>query len=306
MKRLMLALLMSCAPAAAEEPQWSEAIETVVVHARPGPLIWRVTKGEASVYLFGIADPVPKDLAWNTAGVTEAVTGARRLVTRVQASVGLVEGLWFLTWHSNSIYLPSDVPMESTLPADLRARFVAQRESIHRDAGRYASLRVPLAALRLEGDMLEAAKLTRDGPARTVEKIARKLGVPSKPLAEYEALPLLRKLDTMSKAQNEACARDALDDIDAIKAHAAAGAWANGDLDGIKAAYSEERFQSCIQAVPGASDLFARAVRDTLNAVHAALAEPGKTVIVMGLPTILKRGGLVDKLAAEGLKVEQM
>jgi uncharacterized protein YbaP (TraB family) len=280
----------------------------VVVHANPGPPIWRVTKGEASVYLFGIADPMPADLAWNTAGIADALKGARQLLSRERASVGLAEGLWFLTWHSNSIYLPGDTPMESTLPADLRARFAGVRASIRRDADRYAALRAPLAALRLEGDVLQTQKLTREEPAATIEKIARKLGVPSRPIAEYEALPLLRKLDTMSKAQNEACARDALDDIDALKAHAApaAKAWAGGDLEAMKAAYSEERFLSCIQAVPGAADLFARAVRDTLAAVHEALAKPGKTVIVVAAPTILKRGGLIDKLLAEGLKVEQV
>ncbi len=220
-----------------------------------GPLMWRVNKGGASVILLGLVDPVPEDLAWNSAGVSDALKGARLLLLNARASVGIVEGLWFLAWHSDSIYLPDDTPMETTLPEALRRRFAAARDNIHRNAGRYASLRAPLAALRLEGDFLGAAKLSRTEPSETVERLARRLGVNARPVANYEALPMLRALPTMSAAANEACVKDALDDLESLRAHgaAAAQAWAVGDLDGIKANYSEERFQSCIEATPGRS-----------------------------------------------------
>lgn len=317
MKRFALALALfvapagaqtQVAPAAAQTQDWSTNIETVVVHANErGPLIWRVVKGDAEVDLIGQVEPVPKDLSWNTRGIEEALKGARVLYTNAQASVGIAEGLWFLTWHSNAVYLPGDVPMETTLPADLRARFAGRRDKIKRDADRYSSLRVPLAALRLEGDFLDANGLTREEPSKAVEKLARKLDVPVKPLAEYEALPMVEKLPTMSKAANEACARDALDDIDQIEAHARPGAeaWAIGDLAAIKANYSEERFQSCIQAVPGAAALYERAVRDSMNAIDGALATPGKTVMLVGIGVILKKGGIADRLKAKGLTLEE-
>jgi hypothetical protein len=245
-------------------------------------------------------------MAWNTKGIEEALKDARLLYTNAQAQVGLAEGLWFLTWHSNAVYLPGDVPMESTLPGDLRARFAARRGKLKRDADRYASLRVPLAALRLEGDFLEANAMTREEPSKTIERLARKLDVPVKPLAEYEALPIARALPTMSKAQNEACARDALDDIDMLEAHARRGAeaWAVGDLDTIKANYAEEHFQGCIQAVPGAAALFDRAARDSVTAIDGALAARGKTVMLVGIGVLLRKGGIADRLKAKGLSVE--
>jgi len=307
-KRFALALALVAAPAAAQTQDWSTNIETVVVHANErGPLVWRVTKGDAEVDLIGQVEPVPQSLAWNTHGIEETLKGAKVLYTNAQASVGIAEGLWFLAWHSNAVYLPGDVPMESTLPADLRARFAARRDKIKRGADRYASLRVPLAALRLEGDFLEANHLTRYEPGKTVERLARKLDVPVKPLAEYEALPMIEKLPTMSKAANEACARDALDDIDALDGHAdaAAQAWAVGDLGAIKANYSEERFQACIQAVPGAAALFGRAVHDSVAAIDDALAKPGKTVMLVGIGVILRKGGIADQLKAQGLALEE-
>lgn len=308
MKRFALFLALLAAPAAAQTQDWSTNVETVVVRAdQRGPLIWRVTKGDAEVDLIGQVEPLPKGMSWNTKGVEEALKDARLLYTNARASVGLAEGLWFLTWHANSVYLPDDVPMESTLPGDLRARFQARRGKLKRDADRYSSLRVPLAALRLEGDFLEANAMTRDEPSKTIERLARKLDVPVKPLAEYEeALPIARALPTMSKAQNDACARDALDDIDALEAHARPGAqaWAIGDLDTIKANHSEEQFQSCIQAVPGAAALFDRAARDSVNAIDGSLAAHGKTVMLVGIGVLLKKGGIADRLKAQGLTVE--
>lgn len=297
-------MLFALAPLCAAAQDWS--IETVVVRPERGPLIWRVDKGGATVYLLGIVGPLPETFGWNTAGVSDALKGARRLIAPPQASVGLVEGLWFLAWNSDAVYLPGDVPMESTLPEMLRRRFVAMRDRLHRDAGRYAGLRVPLAALRLEGDYLAAGALVRDEPAKTVERLARRLGVPSKPLANYEVIPMLEQLPSMSRAANEACMTAALDDIDALSAHAqaAAEAWAVGDLDRIEANYSEERFESCIQAMPSLGALIARAVNDSAAAVNGALNAPGRTMMLVSFGTLLRRNGLLDRLKAEGLKVE--
>lgn len=314
MKRFLFALLIAASPfwarAGAPPPvDWSPGLEVVVVTPhKPGPLMWRVSKGDASVYLIGLVDPVPKDLAWDSSAVADALKGARFLLLNAQASVGLVEGLWFMTWHSDSVYLPDDTPMESTLPDALRARFVFVRDKIHRDAARYSDLRAPLAALRLEGDFFEASGLAREEPAKTIERLARKAGVRARPLADYEALPMLRALPTMSQAANQACVSAALDDIDAIKLHAAAAAqaWAKGDLDGIKANFSEERFASCIQAVPGLRALFERAVNDSIAAIDGALAQPGKTVMLISIGPLLRKGGVLDRIDAEGLTVDTL
>jgi len=305
MRRVLLALLFVLAPLAAFAQDWS--IETVVVHAERGPLIWRVSKGDAAVYLLGIVGPVPEKFEWNTHGVSDVLKGARRLIEPPQASVGIVEGLWFLVWNSDSVYLPGEVAMESTLPDALRKRFVAAREKIGRDADRYASLRVPLAALRLEGDFQKTNALAPNGLVKTVERLARQSGVAAKPLADYEAIPMLKRLPSMSRAANEACMKAALDDIDTVSAHAqaAADAWAVGDLDRLEANYSEDRFESCVQAMPDLAALFKRAVNDSANAVDAALNEKGKTAMVVSFGTLLRRDGLLDRLKAQGLKVER-
>lgn len=197
--------------------------------------------------------------------------------------------------------------MELTLPEPLRKRFVAAVAKSKHDADHYSSLRPPLALLRLEGDVIEAEGLTGKEPSNSIEKIARHLGVSAKPVADYEALPMLRALPQMSATANETCVKDALDDLDNIAAHskAAAQAWAAGDLDVLKTNWLEQRFQSCIQVVPGVSVLFQRAVRDSVAAVNAALGKPGKTVMLVSFGALLKKDGVLDRLKAEGLEIEQ-
>lgn len=309
MRRLLpFALLFAAFAARADAPQdWSKSMETVVVTARQGePLMWRVTKGGSTVYLLGIVQPLPKELEWNDAGVRAALKGARQLLLPPKASVGIVEGLWYLAWHSDDVYLPSEAPMESTLPAALRARFVALREKIHRDADRYAQLRPPLAGLRLEGDFLKARGLTQDEPTDRLRRIAHGFGVSTRSIADYEAIPMLKQLPIMSKAANEGCMKALLDDIDAISVRAvpAADAWVNGDLAMLKATFSEQRFESCIQSLPSFAALVDRSVNDSVAAARTALAKPGKSVIVVSIGTLLRRGGLIDRLKAEGLSVE--
>ncbi|HEY1711194.1 MAG TPA: TraB/GumN family protein [Rhizomicrobium sp.] len=318
MKRLALAVVLACvpfagaaenapAPAAAPTQDWSQTIETVVVTAeRHGPLLWHIKKGDSELIILGIVDPVPKKLDWDTGGVEAALKGAKQLILPPGASVGLVEGLWFLMWNHDVIYLPDSTPMESTLPDALRQRFTTARDRLHRDADRYSSLRVPLAGLRLVGDFQTDHGLTAREPSDTVEKLARHAGVSSKRAAEYEALPLIKQLPKMSAAANEACMKDALDDLEIQSAHAdaAAQAWASGDLAGIKANSSDDRFESCIQALPNVAALFQRSVNDSLSAANAALARPGKTVMVVSMGPLLRKGGILDRLAAEGLTIE--
>ncbi|HVV66152.1 MAG TPA: TraB/GumN family protein [Rhizomicrobium sp.] len=312
MRRILLAaiVLAACCGARADEPQredWSPNIETVIVTAHEaGPLIWRVSDGDSTVYLLGVVEPVPDGLEWNDAGVRAALKGARELLLPPKASVGLVEGLWFLLWHSSDVYLPSDTPMESTLPEALRIRFETARNQIRRDAGRYARLRPPLAGLRLEADFLKARDLTADEPGDTLRGIARRFGVSSRPIADYGALPMLRQLPTMSRAANEGCLKALLDDIDAIRARArpAAEAWAKGDLPALETYFSEQRFESCIEALPSFAALAARSANDSLSAVRASLAKPGKTVIALSVGALLRRNGVLDRLEAAGFKVQ--
>ncbi len=218
MRRLLLAALV-CAPlsAAADAPvkDWSPGIETVIVTAhRAGPLLWHVTKGDSSVILLGIVEPLPKDIVWDQSGVRDALKGSRQLLLQ-GARLGRVGRGGCGSSPGIRIRSTCRTRRRWNRPCPRRcARVSRPRQKIRRDEDRYASLRVPLAGLRLEGDFLKARELTQDEPTDTLKHLAREAGVSARPIAEYEAIPMLKQLPSMPAGANETCLKASLDDVE--------------------------------------------------------------------------------------------
>ena len=93
--------------------------------------------------------------------------------------------------------------------------------------------------------------------------------------------------------QGQACLADAVTDVlhDSEHAAAAAKAWAIGDLRTVREHYGEPAFGLCLQAAPSFVALRDRSVADTVTAIDAALARPGKSVAIFPLADLLRDGG---------------
>jgi TraB/PrgY/gumN family len=292
-------------PAKDAAPDW--APETIVVDAhRHGPLFWRVSRGDAEVWILAVVGPMPDDLVWDHSELAALVDGAKRVLLQPRAEIGIFEGAWFLLTERSSMDLPNDAHLEDVLDAPLKNRFVAAREKLHRDADRYEDLVPAWAGFRLYGDFLHDTKLSVDEPADTTKQLARDKDVPVSPIATYQALPVVKDVGHMPADASRACLRSALDDIDKQEAHQAlaAKAWSVGDLDGMTRNYSESTIFACLQRVPRFSALWAQSVTDTDKAVLGALDQGGKTVMITNLGTLLRKGGLLDHLRSAGLTVE--
>ncbi len=282
-------------------------METVVVTAKkPGPALWHVVNGKSEVWILGTLGPVPGDLQWDSGRLQYLMSGAKVLLLPPRGQVGPLEGIWFLITDGDVLKQPDGTELESTLPQPLKARFVAARNAVHKDADRYAEYKASVAGFMLEGDFLRANDLSGQQPLKTIESLAERATVPSRRVATYEALDVIKEVPSLSNAGNFACMKDALDDIDVLSKHArlAAEAWATGDLDGIKAHYSDPKALDCLGQSASFNKLFARSVSDTLSAVNAALKSPGKTIAVVNIGELLRKNGLVDRLKAEGFAVE--
>jgi uncharacterized protein YbaP (TraB family) len=304
---LAAGLLLGSANAAEAPPvpQWSR--ETVVVNAhRQGPLFWRVSRGNAEVWILAVVGPLPEDLAWDHSQLEELIGGAKRVLLLPRVEVGFFEGTWFLLTRRSTLELPNDEHLEDVLDAPLKARFVSAREKLHRDADRYEDLLPAVAGMRLYADFLSDAKLTGKEPLDTIKSLADDKDVPAMPIATYEALPIVKDVSKMSDADSRACLKSALNDIDAENLHQAeaAKAWAVGDLAGMKRNYSESTILTCLLSVPRVAALWDKSVTDMTNTVNGALAEGGRTVMVTSLGTLLRKGGVLDRLRASGATVE--
>jgi hypothetical protein len=305
LRRALFALAASataCAGGAraAEEPSWTVG-ELVVTAKAQGPVLWRVTKGASEVWILGALPNMPRNQAWNTARLERVITGANVVLTRPRATVDLFTVLGVLT-HLN---LPRGKTLDQELSSDLEARFARARALAGTSAARYARLKPVWAAWRLLADYYGAAKLSYTEPQDTLARLASRHHTPVRPVATYRAKAVVRNFEAMTDAEGQACLADAATDIEHDSRHAAAAAkaWAAGDLRAVRDHYGEPAFGLCLEEAPSFVALRDRSVGDTVAAIDAALARPGKSVAIFPLGDLLRDGGALQRLRAEGATI---
>jgi uncharacterized protein YbaP (TraB family) len=303
----LLALLPGVAMAQDAPPvqDWSN-VETVVVTApKSGPAFWHIAQNGSDVWILGVVTPMPRGLTWNSAAVEDIVAGANKVYLQPQLTAGILETTWFLLTGLHKLKLQDGQTLLGVLPPDLRARYAAWLVKLGKDADTDSEYLPAIAALDLEGMFRSSAGLEEEADRR-VTKIAGKAGVPAKPVAVYQAMPIADEIGALSAESENACMKDALDDIDtqAVHADAAARAWAVGDLAGVKANYSEAKLYDCFAQTKTFASVTSRAAADSINAVREALATPGKSLIVMSMGAVLRKDGLLDRLKAQNISVE--
>ena len=292
------------APAAQDLPPDPDAAlveELVVTASYPGPVFWRVSRGEARVWVLGVPSLAPKRQEWErqrferylaaSGGVILPFNGLKvRLGGSPAAAVGYLR-------------LRSSRPFEVGRDAGGRARFAQARGRLGQPAERY-SVSSPLAAgLMLHADWLEVNALTTTDPTKLIRLLAQQGG---KPVIQrtYDLGPLLGALSRTPAGAGEACLEAVLEEVEtgpeAIRT--ASRAWARGDVAGALAA--ERTWERCIAATPGAQTFDARFKADMAGDIRKALARPGVTLAVVPLRPLLSEGGVLDRLRREGFTVE--
>jgi uncharacterized protein YbaP (TraB family) len=288
-------------------PQWAD-IETVQASTRPGPAVWRVSKGDAEVWILATVGPLPKDFAWNTDYIGALLDGAHAVLTPPGIGVGLGDGVWLLINYGNRLSMPRGQALEATLEAPMRARFVALRTQLGQDEDRYRTDSPLRASLRLFSDFRNKAQLTGDAWGR-IHKLADAKDVPMKPIAKggdgYDAI---RDLLTLPTDKQRVCLGLAVDDVDYLSGHAqaAARAWAIGDVRGVKANLDDglDPMECISAAVSSLAAIRAKATAAEVAGIEAALNQQGKTIALIGMGDLLRKGGVLEQLEARHLTIE--
>jgi hypothetical protein len=307
---LALCLIAPCAMAQSAEQtpaqNWG-APEIVEVQAAPGPAVWHLTRGDSEVWILGTVGAMPDGLAWNKNYLAALLDGARAILMPPRPSIGVFEGAWFLLTNGSKFSLPRGQSLEPSLSPELRARFVALREKLGEDEGRYRTDTPLRAALRLFQDVGDKLDLTRDEPRDTISRLARSKHVPSAPIARYEVLDAAEDVLKLDLAQQKICLAQSVEDADRAFAHAvpAAQAWAIGDINGVKANYGDSRVLDCVTAaVHSVADINERNVADYTQSIDAALDKQGKTIAVIDIGPLLRHNGVLERLQALHVAIE--
>jgi len=304
---LAFLLIAPCGVALAQtQPDWA-TIETVTVKGEPGPAVWHLTRGNSEVWVLGTIGMLPKGLDWNRQYLSELLDGAHAILMPPKADVGLADIAWFLIRHGGELSLPRGQVMEDGLPPDLRARFVAARDAVGGDDSEYRT-DIPIrAAMRLQQDMVKKADLSGDEPRKTIANLADRKHIPDKPISRFEAMDAIRDVLKLGPDQQRVCLAQAVEDATWALDHAgkAGRAWAVGDIRTVKANYSESRFGICVlSAVKAMGDIDTRNTADTVAAIDAALNQPGKTIAVVNMGPLLRKGGVLEQLEARHIAIE--
>ncbi len=103
------------------------------------------------------------------------------------------------------------------------------------------------------------------------------------------------------------CLTEAIEDTDRLSHHAvaAAQAWAVGDVRTVKANFAESRANDCMDGLEHSlGDVDQKRVAGFTTAIDEALNEPGKTIVVIGIGPLLRKGGVLEQLQARHITIE--
>lgn len=279
--------------------------ELDVIGRRPGPALWRVTRGDSEVVILGGLSPIPHLQQWNPIRVQRALQGASALfVAPNKPHVGLLDAAAMI-FRQGALKPAHGVNMETTLPPALRERFDRVRDGLHLNAKPYQRWKPAVAGLWMIRDFHRAAGLSDDKPGTTVVKLAQAAHVTVKTVGAINLKPLFDSAARMSDAQNQECLSAALDDIERESSNAriAADDWAIGDLKGVRANMSASLLDRCLLQTSSGQSLVDRGTADAVKTIDGALAQPGRSVAVVDLSFLLRRNGVLDRLKAQGDQV---
>lgn len=299
------ALLSLGLPASAQEPETpspSTLVEEVEVIAKlPGPALWRVSTPTSQLWILGVAGPLPRGFKWNNERVAKALEGSSELVLPPTASAGLGDVVGLLM--GNAIHMPPGKTIRDGMSADLRARWEAAARSVGQDPAHYDHWRPVLAAGALTADAARHDGMIPGGPLFQVAGLAKTMHVKLRVLASYRAADLIREIAGAPDEASETCLALAADAVATLKDDAPklAQAWATGDLAGVRA--WNDRSAGCTDRVPAVAALKNRAAADWAKELRIALSQPGKVMVAADLDTLIRKGGLLDQLNAQGLEV---
>ena len=302
----LLCVLPARAQPIAQTPEWSE-IESVTVQARPGPAVWHVSRGNSEVWILPVVGQLPKGLEWNRDYLADLLDGANAILTRPRPNVNVVDIGWFLLTRGSELSLPRGQTLEAILPEDLRARFVATRKAVAIDEDDYRNDTPLRAGVRLAQDLGKRLQMDGSEPGDTINSLARRKGIERRPVRRFDVMDAARDTLKLTPQQQQACLSLAVDDVQWALAHAdAAGrAWAVGDVKGMKAHFRESQGGNCVMAAVGRfAEIDARNIREFVTAIDAALAKPGKTVVIIRIDQLLRKGAVLDRLKASGAAIE--
>jgi hypothetical protein len=321
----MLCLALWAAPSSAQTldadaPPAAAPEQILVVGQKPGPGMWKVSKGEHVLWIFGDYGPLPIKMQWRSHEVEAVVARSQEYLAppAASASVGYLKGALLLPSLIGINKIPDGGTLRDVLPPDVYARWLPMKEQ-YLPKNDERERPVFVAGQLFSSALTKAGLTTRTGVRKQIEKIVddKKLKM-TRSTIELPMDNARRMIKDFKKAplEDAACLDSTIQrletDIDAMRIRA--NAWAKGDIDGIRKLGFVDQEESCRDVVLNSAamrdDPAFHSVRPRLKALWLAAAESAlernaSTFALLPMKEILDPKGYVAALAAKGYTVEQ-
>ena len=301
------------APAAAAAPQQLE--EIAIIGERPGPRLWKVSKGDHVLWLLGTLNHLPKRMTWRSSEVEAALAESQELLTSgpsVSASVGPIGAIRLYVQWRRTQKSPDRLTLNVWLPAPLYARFEALKARFDAGDDSIEELRPSFAALRLYEHAVDAAGMTaHDEVEQSVVKLAsrRRIPIQRAELKVEDPSGALKEVSALSPTVEIDCLAATVTRIetDLPSMQERAKAWAIGDVDRLRALPYPNQREACLSALsnsPRIKALIDRVGQAWRSEAESALTRNRASFAMRPIYDLLDTNGPLAKFRAEGYVVE--
>lgn len=310
------------AQVAADVAAQAEPEQIHVVAQRPGPGMWKVSKGEHVLWVFGMYGPVPKNMQWRSHEVENVIRNSQEYLLPPTASAkpGFFKYVTLLPSLIGVRKNPDGATLRDVMPAEdyahwttLKAKYLPDNDDVERERPIFAAQVLSNAARKQAG--LVDSRVLREQLLELVKKAKLKETSSTVVLPMDNARAMLKnfKKSTLGDAACLAHTMATLEqDIEAASQRA--NAWAKGDLDEMRKLDFATREEACFGALmssaafdaePEFKNMKARAEALWIASAERALDANASTFAILSVDEIFDPKGVVAALAAKGYTVEQ-
>lgn len=319
----------SVANAAQDDPSSAQTadapdLDTIVISGRyPGPGLWKIRKGDHVLWILGSQSPLPKRMEWDSAYVERIVAGSQEVLlspaVEMDADVGFFRKLTLIPSLFGALKNPDGKTLSQIVPAAEYARWQVLKERyIGRDDGVeewrpiFASAKLYEKAIAHLG--MTEKNMVSDVVRRTATKHRIHITTPKITIKIKDPKSSLKAFSNETIDDQE-CFRKTLDRIESDLGTmiGRANAWAEGDIETLRALPYSNQFNACFAAFSSSAIARKQGILDVekrletiwFEAAEAALDKNASSFAVIPVSQLLQPGGYFEAMTAKGYVIEE-
>ncbi|WP_020654022.1 TraB/GumN family protein [Massilia niastensis] len=293
-----------------------------VVAQRPGPGMWKVSKGDHVLWVFGTYSPLPKNVEWRSRQVEAVIGRSQEYLAPPGASAnpGLFKSITLLPYMIGMRKNPDGHQLRDLMPPEdharwtaLKAKYMPDNEDVERERPLFAAQALVRSA-RLQAG-LDSDYAVRKRVLELVKNHKLKVTSSNVELPMDNARGLLKDFKKNS-LKDVACLSTTMATLDSDIAEASvrAAAWSKGNVEEIRKLNIAARDEACFDSLfdsamfdkePAFKNMKTNMREKWLASAEKALANNSSSFAMLPIKDVLDPKGVIAALAARGYTVEQ-